>query len=168
MAKGPDKTHKEVMEKIDRHNLAMVETHKMEFDIHKTQATLVTGTLVAVIALANLLVQGSPRYSLVLAASFVLLLFSMGWSIAVMLQLTTAVMLRLSPWSNEDAGQEQSNKAKNGRWVTLASFPLGLGLFRLLCPCKQVYVTLSTKLSKVLGRYLQNLVLYLWGYLSRT
>lgn len=70
----------------------MAETYKLEFEMHKTQATLVTGSLVAVITLAELLVQGSPRYSLALAASCVLLLFS-----------TTAVMLTLGPWSSAEA-----------------------------------------------------------------
>jgi hypothetical protein len=40
----------------------MLETYKLEFDIHKTQATLVTGSLIAVIALSDLLVPDEPKF----------------------------------------------------------------------------------------------------------
>jgi hypothetical protein len=48
---------------------AMLETYKLEFDIHKTQATLVTGSLIAVIALSDLLVPDEPRFLWLLAVS---------------------------------------------------------------------------------------------------
>lgn len=129
MSDDPDKVLKEANEKIERHNRAMAETYRLEFEIHKTQATLVTGSLLAIIALSELLVQGEPRYTLALAASGVLLLYSMVWSIATMLGLTTAVMHTLSPWISQEAKDNQSQKLKRSRWQALIAFGLGIGLF---------------------------------------
>lgn len=44
----------EARDKIEGNEKAMVESYKMELEFHKTQATLVTGSLVAVIALFDL------------------------------------------------------------------------------------------------------------------
>lgn len=129
VAKDPEKIHEETLENIERHNQAMVETYKLEFEIHKTQATLVAGSLVAIIALSELLVQEDPRYTLALAASGVLLLYSMVWAIATMLGLTTAVMLTLSPWSSQEDKDKQKDKLQRSRWQSMVAFGLGIGLF---------------------------------------
>jgi hypothetical protein len=112
---------------------AMLETYKLEFDIHKTQATLVMGSLIAVIALSDLLVPDEPKFLWLLAVSCVLLLFSMGWSLAHMLRLTTEVLHELSPYSSgeESAKGGRGRKVKRSRWLSLVSFPLGLGIFAL-------------------------------------
>lgn len=129
MSEDADSLIRETQEKTENHEKAMVESYKLEFEIHKTQATLVTGSLVAVIALSNLLIPDQPSYTLVLALSVVLLLFSMGWSLAAMLRLTTTVMVTLSPWSSREMKDEQQESTKKYRWLSLASFPIGIGIF---------------------------------------
>lgn len=129
MAKDPEKIHEETLENIERHNQAMVETYKLEFEIQKTQATLVAGSLVAIIALSELLVQEDPRYTLALAASGALLLYSMVWAIGMMLELTTAVMLTLSPWSSQEDKDKQKDKLQRSRWQSMVTFGLGIGIF---------------------------------------
>ncbi len=131
VSEDADSLLRETEEKIEGHEKAMVESYKLEFEIHKTQATLVTGSLVAVIALSDLLIPERPRYTLLLAVSCVLLLFSMGWSLAAMLRLTTAVMIALSPWSSRETKEKQRRGIKGSRWVSLVSFPLGIGVFAL-------------------------------------
>jgi len=129
VAKDTDSAYREVRSDTERHSEAMVESYKMEFEIHKTQATLVTGSLVAVIALSDLLVPDHPRYVLILAASCVLLLVSMDWALAGMLRLTTMVMVTLSPYSSEELRNQQERGIKSGRRLSLVSFPVGVGLF---------------------------------------
>lgn len=125
------------MEELERnneaHSRALVEAHKMEFDIHKTQATLVTGSLVAVVALSNILVPEEPRYLWLLGASGILLLYSMGWALAGMIGLMTAVMLEMSPYDTRTKEEKDGSESgrRRSRWQALVSFPLGLGIFAL-------------------------------------
>ncbi len=125
------------MEELERnneaHSRAMVEAHKMEFDIHKTQATLVTGSLVAVVALSSILVPDEARYLWILGVSCILLLYSMGWALAGMIGLMTAVMLEMTPYDTrtQEEKDESEGKRRRSRWQALVSFPLGLGIFAL-------------------------------------
>jgi hypothetical protein len=50
-----------------------------------------------------------------------------------MLALTTAVLHELSPYSpgDESAKGSRGRKLKRSRWLSLVSFPLGLGIFAL-------------------------------------
>lgn len=117
----------------EAHGRAMVESYKMEFEILKTQATLVTGALIAIIALSDVLVPDEPRFLFILGISGVLLLYSMGWALAGMLRLTTAVMQELSPYDRRTKAEKDEGKKglSRSRWRALASFPVGLGLFGL-------------------------------------
>ncbi len=117
----------------EAHSHALVEAHKMEFDIHKTQATLVTGSLVAVVALSNILIPDEAEYLWILGASCILLLYSMGWSLAGMIGLMTAVMLEMSPYDKRTKAQKDESERgrRRSRWQSLVSFPLGIGMFAL-------------------------------------
>lgn len=53
----------EAWDKSEGNEKAMVESCKMEFEIHKTQATLVTDSPMAVIALSELLISEQPNYT---------------------------------------------------------------------------------------------------------
>jgi hypothetical protein len=113
------------------HRQAIIESHKMEFDIHKTQATLVTGSLVAVIALSAILVPNTPRFLWLLGTSCLLLLFSMGWALAAMMKLMTEVMVKLSPYNARSSEEEAAERRLLliMRWVSMGSFPVGIGVF---------------------------------------
>lgn len=129
MEEDPDKLHEQTQAKIEDHKRAMVEARKLEFEIHKTQATLVTGSLVAVIALSELLLPENTRYTLILVVSCVLLLFSMGWTLSTMLSISTAVMVRLSPFSGKGDAERYEGEVERSRRLSMLSFPVGLGLF---------------------------------------
>lgn len=126
MSDNEDELLRKSEELQEQHRKAMVESHKMEFDIHKTQATLVTGSLVAVIALSNLLIPDEPKYLWMLGVSCILLLFSMGWSLASMIRLMTTVMLAMSPFDQRSEEKIEADKRSASR---SRSFPLGIGVF---------------------------------------
>lgn len=104
---------------------AIIESHKLELEVHKTQATLSGGAVLGIIAITELMVTSPVEWRGILFLSMVALLYSTAYAINTMLSLSAAIMTLSAP--GVDYEKEEAN-LKRHRKRSMLAYSGGLGL----------------------------------------
>lgn len=112
----------------DQYRAARLEAHKMELEVHKTQASLSGGAVLGIIAITELMVTTPVEWKWLLFLGLVPILYSSAYALNTMLSLSAAVKTLLAPKVDD---QEQEDNLAWHRKLSMLSFSLGLGISAL-------------------------------------